>query len=492
MVMMVMQSGITKICTVLSQFVLMWVLMPEDFGLVVIAFMCSTIPELVRQGGLKEVLIQRHVHFRRWATPAFWMSICLGMAGGLLMAAAAPLVAKLYGEPRLAGLLWILAMQLPVDSLNVVPLAQLHGQMRFRLIAIVAFCQSAGMVVLSILMALVGFGPYSILLPRLLVAVGMAIFFWTLLRPPVRMKPQVRRWRFLFKDGWMVIAANGFVLLAHYTGYFVLSVLYAPAVVGLYSVAFNNSTQSIRLITQHMGDVLFPALSSIQHDPVRQVRAFLRALRVLACIAGPACLMQAALADPAIRALFREHWYGAIPFLQILSIGMAARAISWPANALLQAQGRFNVRMKISLISLLLLAVMVAIGVWLGGPTGVAIATTLQMFIIEPISVYLAIRPAGLGWADLRRVLAAPLAFAISVVGVAHLISIAVPDMPYRAWVQCLVVLAVAGLLFIPAMRILVPDAWAELKHRVDGLRRKTAGNAALSSQQITTSTPAS
>ena len=38
-------------------------------------------------------------------------------------------------------------------------------------------------------------------------------------------------------------------------------------------------------------------------------------------IAIPACLLQAALADPAVHLLFKPQWYPAIPVIQLLSIG---------------------------------------------------------------------------------------------------------------------------------------------------------------------------
>ena len=58
----------------------------------------------------------------------------------------------------------------------------------------------------------------------------------------------------------------------------------------------------------------------------------MRSARQLALVGVPLCLMQVAMADPGIRALFAPKWYPAIPVLQILSLGAALRVLGMPAG----------------------------------------------------------------------------------------------------------------------------------------------------------------
>ncbi|HVF10908.1 MAG TPA: oligosaccharide flippase family protein, partial [Abditibacteriaceae bacterium] len=91
----------TRMASAVEQIILAWLLLPQDFGLVALAYTVTQFIDIVQQAGLRDVLIQRQAHFNYWANPAFWMSAVMGLAASLLMAAAAPLAASLYKAPQL-------------------------------------------------------------------------------------------------------------------------------------------------------------------------------------------------------------------------------------------------------------------------------------------------------------------------------------------------------------------------------------------------------
>src|ERR1043165_9132580 len=88
---------------------------------------------LVQQSGLAEILIFRQSRSKRWINPIFWMSLALGLVSGLLMAAAAPLAARIYHSPRVAGLYWNIALAPPISALSIVPMGLMRGRLEFRL-----------------------------------------------------------------------------------------------------------------------------------------------------------------------------------------------------------------------------------------------------------------------------------------------------------------------------------------------------------------------
>ena len=467
---MISQSLATKLINMAGQIVIAWYLLREDFGLVSLAYMFSILPALIQQGGIREVLISRHGRFKVWANAAFWLSVTVGLAGAAFMVCIAPVAASLYEEPRLLGLLLIVAVLFPLDSIATVPLAQLQSQMRFRLLASITVGQAAIHTALAIYLAYAGFGPYSLILPRLVVSVVLAVFVWQTTRVPVRARLQTSRWRYLAGDGVLVIFANGFELATVYIGYLVLSVIYDTGVVGLYKFAVDLSTQATALITYQLGSVLFPALTKLQHDVQRQALAFLRAVRMLACFAITGCLLQAAMTDAAVHALFPERWWDAIAPLQILSIGMAMRAAGWPAISLMQAQARFKARLTMVGVSFAVLAIFVVVGAWLDGVRGAAIGTAMQMIVTEPVALYVALRPARLGWSMILRTLMPPMALAIACVGPAWLAASMIGAGPGQHWWRMGVMTLISGALFFPLFRLLLPETFFEARERFGAL----------------------
>ena len=461
------QSIAAKAITAVGQIVLAWYLVKEDFGLAAVAYMFSTVPTLVQQGGIKEVLIRRHGRFHLWANSAFWMSMALGVAGGVIMALIAPLAAHWYDDPRLAGLTLLIAVLFPLDSLSIVPLASIYGQMRFRFAASLSLGQAILQTGLAALLAANGFGAYSLVLPRLFVAIATAVVCWWLAPARIHARPQFNRWKWLAVDGGLVIGGSACDMALTFGGYLILSVMYGLEMVGLFYFAFNLSLQTFVLITQSLSGVLFPALNTLHEQPGRQAAAFLRAVRALAVVMFPACFMQAALTDPAIRLLFDEKWIEAIPLLQALSIGMAARGVGAPAVALLQAQNRFRTRFLLSLVSVLVFAVLATLGAWVDGARGMAFGVMAHMVLMEPINVLVAIRGGGKGWRDLAAAVAIPALIGVLAIGPGWILGQFMPDDTRGLWMQIAVAVAVSGAIFFPIVRALARDVWIEGRERL-------------------------
>src|SRR5439155_1821590 len=111
-----MHTFASKLVTVASQACLGWLLLKEDFGLIGLAYTATQIPFQLHEMGMSTVLVQRGKHFRRWASPAFWMSVSFGAFGALIMLAVAPLAARIYHAPlrQLTGLIALIALSTPL------------------------------------------------------------------------------------------------------------------------------------------------------------------------------------------------------------------------------------------------------------------------------------------------------------------------------------------------------------------------------------------
>ncbi len=483
-----------KLFTTARQLVLAWLLVREDFGLVGLATTVSAFTDLTQEMGLGAVLIKRHKSFRRLANPAFWMTVVSGISAGLVLMGAAPIAAGLYDTPQVEGLIYLLAIDAPLAAMSIVPNYRLRGQMRFRELARIGIATSAGLTVLSVIFAAMDLGAYSILLPRPIVHLFLIVVLWRLTRPPIRWYPQLRRWRFLLSDSVKVFLGNLCLRFTAQGDYIVLGYFHSEAIVGIYFFAFNLSIQAVNLFTRNLAGVLFPALTHLEDEPKRQLQAFLRASRLLGLIGVPACFLQAALADPALRLLIHPRWYTSIPVLVILSLGMAVRVIGSSSGSLLQAQGRFGVKLVTNAIYAVLFMALVTTAAWLGHEDGesfwtradilVAISASIYFVVVGPVHMYIAIRPAGGTWRDVWHVFAAPLAVSAGVVGTAAGLSSLIPPITGREVIRIVVILGISAALYPWVVRKCLPAAYDDLVQRLGRLMpgiqrrlgRKTGG----------------
>ncbi len=366
---MVGQGVTAKVLAVVGQIVLARFLGPRKWGLVGLAYTVFGFANLIQQSGVREVLIHRQARFYRWANAGFWMSLTGGLLAGAIMAAAAPLAAHFYSQgPQFVWLILILAVSAPLSSLAIVPTALLQNQLRFRPLTVVTLMTTIGTFGLAIIFAWRGWGAFSYILPVPIVALANAAWLWAIARPPIRLRPQLRRWRYLIGDSGRTLGAAFFFNVTVQGGVVVLGLFHADdATIGIYTFALVLSLQTTQLLTANFGSVLFPALSQLQGDPPRQQQAFLRAVRCLTLIGVPLCLLQAACSESLLRLLYGTKWMGAVHVLQVLSIAMAVQLANPAAISLLQAQGRFRTVLNLSMGCALLFLVFTVAGAVLGG-----------------------------------------------------------------------------------------------------------------------------
>lgn len=475
------QAVLTRIITLLGSIILANLLFPDDFGKVGLALTVSAFASICQQGGVTEILINRQAELDRYINPAFWISLATGAIAGIVIAAGSPLAAWAYGSDDLNYLLRILAVSMIPASLIIAPEAKLSIQLRFKALAAINVGSVAAQLALAVVFAKLGFGAASMLLPKPIVNTVQWFVDMSLARPKLSWNPQFKLWRCFFTDNATLTGGKLCLTVTQQGDYFVLGVLDTKLVVGLYYFAFSLSTQTMSLIASNLGYVLFPVLSKFE-DPEYQTRAFIRAARLLALIGVPVCLLQAGVADPLIRAVFPSKWIGSIPILQILSLGMALRLVSSPAGSLFNAQGRFRTVLNIYIVYAAVFLSAVTVGAKLGSGIGVAIAASACFACLGPVYMYIAIRPGGGTWRDIRSIFVAPVVASacavLPAVGLAqfipHLIMpnwLHLPNRPdgidLRDWFRVAAITITSGILYLIIARVYLPDRLGEVLNRL-------------------------
>jgi O-antigen/teichoic acid export membrane protein len=458
-----------KIVALAGQLALASLLDARAFGLWAQVFTVAMFATLIQQGGLHEILIQRHGRIDRWATPAFWMSMGFGLLAGLFMVGAAPVVAFLYDEPDVIGLILVAAIAQPLHGLGLVPGAFLYNRMRFKLLACVGWMLTLVQWSLCVVLATRGWGAYSFIIPLPVIALIRTGLFWAMARPSIGRSMMISRWRFLIGSNLTLLATGAVSMLVDQGDRIILSMANTAAVVGIYHFGFLLSMQ-IRTFGAPLYHVLLPVLSRIQDDQARQAEAFLRVARALMALVLPVSLVMAAAAGPLFRAALPAKWAESVPVFQALAVS-AGFAITWSlTRSLLLAQGRFRTALMTLIASAAVFLAAVAVAAKFGGATTVAVTVAGAYAVAAIFCVKVAVTPAGTTLLQIIGVYAAPAAAALlaalAAMGVDHLI----PSMPARDWVSLLVLTLVGLALYIPLIRLFAPRTCGELMERFEGL----------------------
>lgn len=462
----------TKAINTAVQIILAWLLTREEFGLIGLAYTVTAFVSVLQRAGLQEILIHRHVKFNRWANAAFWMSLALGCCGMLLIWAAIPLAVRIYHEPKLAGLLAVLSINSVLGSLLIVPQAKLSNALRFRVLALVTVAAALLQAIVACLLAWMGWGAQSIAVSAVAGVAAQGVLMWSFAPHRLMRKMHLRRWRFMMTDSVAMLGTGILWVITAQGDYMVLGIFHTAALTGLYYFAFNLSMQTISLFTGNLESVLFPTLSKLQDEPERQTESFIRATRLLALIVIPACLLQAAIADPLIRMIFPAKWYPAIPVMQILCVGMAFRAAGSPGWAMMRSQGRFRTMFVLSCIYTAAYLFLVTAGAVLGGIVSVAIAESIYFVLMSPVHLYAAIVPGGKSWKPILQIYLPPLVGSIAALLPGWAIAYTIPHVAGQHLIRFGVALAIGGPLYFLIMRRVSPVDCVQLRQRFTSIIR--------------------
>lgn len=366
-----------------SQLILARLLAPTDFAELALAGTITALVGVLASFGVDDVLLQRLKTLRYWSTPAFWTSLGLGGLSMLLVFAAAPVAAAMYRTPALVPILMITALSMPLGALSTVPAVMIRAKLNFRFLAGYATAELVCTQILTIVLALRGFGVYSFILPWPAMALVKAVVYWTLTKPalgPLRLK----QFRMMASSGSAVFGTRLITAAVSQGDYFVLGLLAPKPVLGAYFFAFRLAVQPVQMLAGNLSNVLFPALAQLRNDPDRQKAAALETSRVLAFAVMPYCFLQAAVAGPLLHLAFGDKWRLATPIAEILSVGLAFDAVSWIAGALLSARGEFRRAFIYSCIFSPCFFIAVTIGGLYGSAIGVASAVSI-FYLIMPL-----------------------------------------------------------------------------------------------------------
>lgn len=346
--------------------VLARLLAPAEFGVLAMLSIFIGLAGVMAEGGLGAALIQRQGSTPLEESSVFYFNAGVGLAMTLALAASAPLVASLYGEPRLMTITVAMSLNVLLNSLGsihgalIVREGRLGLQLRIGLIVSVV---SGGF---GLLLALRGYGAWSLVGQSLCSSLLATTLLWTWhhWRPVMEFSGQALRPLLRYGGALMLCDLLEAVFGRLHT--LLIGRLYGAAPLGLYMRASSTQQLPKMMLGSVIQKVTFPLLSSAAAECnnasilLAHTRGSLRAASILYI---PAMFGLAATAKALVPFLFGPHWLPSVPILQVLCLAGALYPLHQVNLTLLKAMGhsslflRLEILKKAVLVALLMFAI---------------------------------------------------------------------------------------------------------------------------------------
>ena len=302
-----------------STMVLARLLTPGDFGLVAMVAAITGFVVVCKDAGLSMATVQSRAIDHAQISTLFWINVALSGAMVLLLAALAPAIALLYGEPRLVWLTIGMAGSFIFMGLTVQHEALLKRQLRFRaLVSINVAAQVAGVAV-AIVAASLGAGCWALVAMAATTAMANAVGVWIACdwRPGLpRLHSGVRD--MLAFGGNLTVSAivnNG----ARSLGNILIGSMCGASLLGIYNKAYLLLLLPFQQIAAPITAVALPALSRLQFDSDGFRRYFRGGVLLMTALGMPLVAFAYVMAPDLILVVLGEQWTAVTPIFRALA-----------------------------------------------------------------------------------------------------------------------------------------------------------------------------
>jgi len=446
--------------------VLARLLMPAEFGLFVLGLALAGALSYIKSLGFDAALIHRDDAFDpRVSNTAFVM---LSLAGLVLFGAfylASPLIAGLMNQPEATPILRVLGISVPISSVCRVSQSLTEKKLRFKHIALAEIVGRIAFSTLAIVMALLGWGVWSLVSGYLVrITLKGAIVWiasgWT---PGLQFDRRVAGE--MLGYGKFIVGSSLLRYLQSNLDKIVIGRWAGPAAVGLYALGFNIANIVNVQMVRPLRQVLFPTYSRIQNDLGAMKRAFLKSIKYVFLVGAPVCVGLLILAPEVITVVYGPRWAAAATAMQILAVYGLFRSLSDSAIPVLRAMGKPSVDLRLSLTQVVIMGLFLVPAVQAWQIAGVAVVLVFAGLVVMSYMIH---RMRGLLGMRTREFVAAILPGCLSA-GIMGLLLLGLKlgagrlGVPYGAW-QLLAGIVTAGLTYLGSLWILERKEMLALK----------------------------
>lgn len=391
-------ATVVRVVTQLLQaFILGHLLLPEDFGLMGMVMVVIVFGQALGDAGISNAIIHYQDATRRELSSLYWLNLAAGVAVFILLWLAAPFVADLYKEPRLAGIVVLSALVFLLTPLGQQFQVLSEKELLFRRLAVIEITAALVGLAVAVSCAMRELGVHSLVWAMVSHAAVKALLLvttgWSRWHPALQFAwSECRRFlRFgLFQMGDRVLNQMG-----SQVDRLLLGVMIGARPLGFYNYAHNLALRPFLLINPIVTRVAFPVFARVQTRDEQLRSGFLQMIELISAVLIPLYAAVVVLAEP-ILSLAGPQWGPSVPLLQLLGLVGMVLSLGNPMGSLILAKGRPGIAFGLNALRIVLdvAAISFAAGI---GLRAVAVAVLIvRAGIMFPIGFFVRWKLVGM------------------------------------------------------------------------------------------------
>lgn len=333
----------STIVSVLQVAILTRFLAKEDFGLMGIAVLVNSFCNIFMDMGLSAAVMHNQNLTKQQFSSYYWLNLVTGFLLTLLIGACSPLIAAYYHRDELVGIISLTSVSIFLLSLISLQRTIQQKQMNFKFMSIVdimAYTVSFG---INILLAVSGFGIFSLVWAQLVsgFVVAIAYLYISVFKGrSIAFHFDVKEVREALKIGIYQVGTSSLDFMSREMDSFIISSHMPMELFGIYTLCKNLTMRIYNVVNPIVTNVMTPILAKIQNDKNNLSDAYLRVADYLGYINFPIYGMVFVASYSIMSILYGESYRPYAFVMAGLAIYYAFQSCGNPMGALLIATGR--------------------------------------------------------------------------------------------------------------------------------------------------------
>ncbi|MCP9773224.1 lipopolysaccharide biosynthesis protein [Synechococcus sp. Tobar12-5m-g] len=376
-----------RISRLLATVILARLLSPNDYGIAALVMMTHEFIRVFTRNGIGEKLVQAPAsEVEEMCNTAFTLNWLLGILLFFIQTLGSFAAASFYGQSELIRPIILIGLTYLIYPLGSVQTSLILRENRMNVFGMTQLASVMTDNILIAIFALNGFGMWSIILPKFLVAPIWVIMVYRFHPWRPNWRPTLLHWRRILGFGSRILGVELLNTLRENIDYLLIGRFIGVSQLGIYYFAFNAGLGMSLSAVNAMGLTLYSDLCDVSHDRLLLQQRFQRNLSTIAKVIIPLVTLQASLAPLYVPIVFGQKWVdrGAVPILIVICLSALSRPFANAASMLFRSIGLPQVDLIWNLGFTLCLAVSVFVGTHYG-IFGVAVAVMATHLLLQPL-----------------------------------------------------------------------------------------------------------
>ena len=377
-----------KVIFLISSVFLMRLLDTSDYGIMGSLLIFIAFSSLLIDSGFGRALLNRKEIGALEYSTVFYFNLAISLLLYVALFISAPLIAQLFNEPLLIPVSRVLFLSLIFNGFSLIQMIIFIKASDFKT---QTKANTAALIIstsIALIMAWRGHGVWSLVAQNVIYAFFRSILFWlySTWRPKKLFSFAKLKVFFAFSNKLLASGAIGAIFNNIYPS--IIAMFYPMQQVGYYTQAYKYQDTPFAVLSDTFRSVSMLILSEINNQTERLRRVVAKLIKSIAFLSFPIAFILILIAEPLFATLFGEKWLPSVPYFQILCIGGAVSPFTFILNELFIAKERADFFLSVEIVKRIILVILI-IGFFKQGITGLAVSWVIYMYITLTISLFL-------------------------------------------------------------------------------------------------------